>query len=164
MEALGDLERGFQLKLKGLECDSTSVLAHLLIAVSCWNQRRYDDVIVWANKARDRDPEHHFARELLGGAYRMLGDHERAGELLRVYDSPVKSDGALEPDIVMVDAVFAIHYAMAGDLDAAFKHLQRMIDARDHAAIHLAVGPQWDSLRPDPRFNECLVRMKLRSA
>jgi len=30
--------------------------------------------------------------------------------------------------------------------------------------IHLAVAPQWDSLRADPRFNECLVRMKLRSA
>jgi tetratricopeptide (TPR) repeat protein len=162
MEALGDLERGFHLKLKGLECDSTLVLAHLLIAVSCWNRRRYDDVIVWANKARDRDPQHHFARELLGGAYRMLGDLERAGELLRVYANPVKSDGALEPDIVNQDFVFAIHYAMAGDLDAAFKHLQRMIDARDHAVIHLAVGPQWDSLRADPRFNQCLARMKLR--
>ena len=65
MEALGDLERGFQLKLQGLECDSTSALAHVLIAVSFWNQRRYDDVIVWANKALDRDPQHPFARELL---------------------------------------------------------------------------------------------------
>ena len=33
MEALGDLERGFQLKLQGLECDSTSALAHVQIAV-----------------------------------------------------------------------------------------------------------------------------------
>ena len=30
MEALGDLERGFHLKLQGLECDSTSALAHVL--------------------------------------------------------------------------------------------------------------------------------------
>ena len=58
----------FSLKLQGLECDSTSALAHVLIAVSFWNQRRYDDVIVWANKALDRDPQHLFARELLGGA------------------------------------------------------------------------------------------------
>ena len=36
----------------------TSALAHLPIAVSFWNQRRYDDVIVWANKALDRDPQH----------------------------------------------------------------------------------------------------------
>ena len=101
MEALGDLERGFHLKLQGLECDSTSVLAHLLIAVSCWNQRRYDDVIVWANKALDRDPQHPFARECLGGAYWKMGDLERAGELLRVgaNSSPLKSDGTAQPEL-----------------------------------------------------------------
>ena len=80
MEALGDLERGFQLKLQGLECDSTSTLAHVQIAVSFWYQRRYDDVIVWANKALDRDPQHLFARELLAGAYWKMGDLERCRE------------------------------------------------------------------------------------
>ena len=55
MEALGELPRGFDLKLKGLECDSTSALAHVLIAVSFWNQRQYDDVIVWVEQgARSR--------------------------------------------------------------------------------------------------------------
>ena len=48
MEALGDLPRGLELKLQGLECDSTSALAHVIIGVSFWNQRRYDDVIVWS--------------------------------------------------------------------------------------------------------------------
>ena len=78
MEALGDLERGFQLKRQGLERDSTSALAHVLIAVSFWNQRRYDDVIVWVNKALDRNPQHLFASELLGGAYWKKGDLGRA--------------------------------------------------------------------------------------
>jgi len=82
MEALGDLERGLQLKLQGLECDSTSALAHVAISGSFWNQRQYDDVIVWANKALDRDPQHNFAREVLGGAYWKMGDLARAGELL----------------------------------------------------------------------------------
>jgi len=161
MEALGDLERGFHLKLQGLECDSTSVLAHLLIAVSCWNQRRYDDVIVWANKALDRDPQHPFAREAVAGAYWKLGDRERAGELLHV--GPKLSPVA-QPDISIGEWPLVIHYAEAGDLDAAFEHLQRLIDARDPALIHLAVAPQWDSLRSDLRFNECLARMKLRPA
>ena len=164
MEALGDLERGFHLKLQGLECDSTSVLAHLLIAVSCWNQRRYDDVIVWANKALDRDPQHPFAREALGGAYWKMGDLERAGELLRVDAnlSPVGSDGATQPDVSIGEFPLVVQYGEAGDLDAAFEILQRLIDARDPVLVHLAVAPQWDSLRADPRFNECLARMKLR--
>jgi hypothetical protein len=55
----------------------------------------------------------------------------------------------------------AVRFAQAGDLDSAFEQLQRLIDTRDPAMIHLAVAPQWDSLRADPRFNECLARMKL---
>jgi len=54
VEAFGELDRGLQLKLRGLECDQTSALAHVAVAVSFWNQRRYDDVIVWVNKTLDQ--------------------------------------------------------------------------------------------------------------
>jgi tetratricopeptide (TPR) repeat protein len=167
MEALGDLERGLHLKLQGLECDSTSALAHVWIGVSFWNQRRYDDVIVWANKALDRDPQHSFARELRSGAYWKMGDLERAGELLHSTAQPDLSKAhpslsTTQPDLSIGEWPLVIHYAEAGDLDAAFERLQRLIDARDPALVHLAVAPQWDSLRADPRFNECLARMKLR--
>jgi serine/threonine protein kinase/Tfp pilus assembly protein PilF len=155
MEALGDLERGFQLKLQGLECDSTSALAHVQIAASFWNQRRYDDVIAWANKALDRNPHHLIARQLLGAAHWKMGDLERAGKLL--------SD-CKQPDLGNEGLFLAVRFAQAGDLDSAFEQLQRLIDTRDPAMIHLAVAPQWDSLRADPRFNECLERMKLRPA
>jgi tetratricopeptide (TPR) repeat protein len=164
MENRGDLERGFQLKLQGLECDSTSALAHVWIAVSFWNQRRYDDVMVWANKALDRDPQHPFARELLAGAYWKMGDLERFREHLqrgREVARELLSDGTAQPEPNEFHRV--MQYAEAGDLDAAFEHLQRMLDAHDPALFDLAVGPQWDSLRADPRFNQCLVRMKLRS-
>ena len=84
-----------------------------------------------------------------------MGDLERAGKLL--------SD-CTQPDLGNEGLFLAVHFAQAGDLDSAFEHLQRLIDTRDPAMIHLAVAPQWDSLRADPRFNECLERMKLRSA
>jgi tetratricopeptide (TPR) repeat protein len=204
MEALGQLTRGFELKLQGLECDSTSALAHVLIAVSLWNQRRYDDVIVWVNKALDRDPRHLFARELLVGAYWKKGDFvrqivedlkraearglseparaalqemcaeilnvhehegvaaaynccvkhaERAGQLIFDGDSRQRGNNQFgEP----------VGYAEMGDLDKAFELLQCALDVRDPALVHLAVAPQWDSMRADPRFNQCLARMKLR--
>ena len=155
MEALGDLERGFRLKLQGLECDSTSALAHVQIAGSFWFQRRYDDVIVWANKALDRNPNHLAARQELAAAYWKMGDLERAHKLL--------ADCA-QLDLGNEGLFLAVNFAQAGDLDSAFEHLQRLIDTRDFAVIHLAVAPEWDSLRADPRFNQCLARMKLRSA
>jgi serine/threonine protein kinase len=205
MEALGNLDRGFQLKLQGLECDSTSALAHVLIAVSFWNQRRYDDVIVWVSKALDRDPRHLFARELLIGAYWKKGDFEhqieqdlkrveaRGGlsdeslaavnglcaEVLHVYKHEgiaaanrcvLKHIGSAWMTELMSDERGntmigpLVRSAEAGDLDTAFELLQRALDVRDPELVHLAVAPQWDSLRADPRFNQCLVRMKLRSA
>ena len=55
----------------------------------------------------------------------------------------------------------AVIHGDAGDLDAAFEHLDRALDARDPALVHLAVAPQWDSLRGDPRFSQRLARMRL---
>jgi len=217
MEALGQLTRGFELKLQGLECDSTSALAHVLIAVSLWNQRRYDDVIVWVNKALDRDPRHLLARELLVGAYSKKGDFVRqieqdlkrveargglsdeslaalrgiCAEVLHVYkhegisgahrylfkheqrlaelisrtnrEQGFSSDGAspFERGNTIIGPL--VRSAEAGDLDKAFERLQRALDVRDPGLVHLAVAPHWDSMRADPRFNECLARMKLRS-
>jgi len=163
MEALGDLERGFQLKLQGLECDSTSALAHTLIAHSFLLQRRYDDVIVWANKALDRNSQHPVALELLAGAYLKMGDLERASTYLRRAGEPLP-DGTAQPDFGLQELSWVAQCAEAGDLDAAFERVQRLIDARDQVLIYLAVAPHWDCLRADPRFNECLARMKLQPA
>jgi hypothetical protein len=55
-------------------------------------------------------------------------------------------------------AVFA---ADAGDLEAAFESLDHAIENRDPSLIHLAVAPQWDALRVDPRFAGRLSRMGL---
>jgi tetratricopeptide (TPR) repeat protein len=210
MEALGQLTRGFELKLKGLECDSTSALAHVLIASSLWNQRRYDDMIVWVNKALDRDPRHLFARELLVGAYWKKGDFKRqivedfkrveardlseevraalreiVAEILHAFDHE-GLDAAHRCILKHMSSAWVIELmskeggstiigrgntmigplarsAEAGDLDKAFELLQGALAVRDPGLVHLAVAPQWDRLRADPRFNQCLARMKLRA-
>jgi tetratricopeptide (TPR) repeat protein len=210
IEALGQLTRGFELKLQGLECDSTSALAHVLIASSLWNQRRYDDVIVWVNKALDRDPRHLFARELLVGAYWKKGDFKRqiVEDLKRVEARDLSEETRAALRVIVAEILHAFDHegldaahrcilkhmssawmtelmsdeggstiigrgntmigplarsAEAGDLDKAFELLQGALDVRDPGLVHLAVAPQWDRLRADPRFNQCLARMKLRS-
>jgi hypothetical protein len=60
-----------------------------------------------------------------------------------------------------VAVMLAMLYAEAGDLDAAFLNLDRAIDGRDPILVELAVGPQFDALRSDPRFDACLTRMRL---
>jgi hypothetical protein len=55
----------------------------------------------------------------------------------------------------------SIFYGAAGQIDAAFQQLDRALAVRDPALVYLAVGPQWDSLRGDPRFDDRLKEMDL---
>ena len=55
----------------------------------------------------------------------------------------------------------AVLYGAASRLDEAFECLDQAIAFRDPALVHLAVAPQWDSLRGDSRFDERLKAMRL---
>ena len=55
----------------------------------------------------------------------------------------------------------AVLNADAGDLDAAFDHLDHAMESRDPSLVHLGVAPQWDGLRTDPRFKDRLSQMRL---
>ena len=65
LEALGYLAEGLAAKQRVLERDPSSATVHLQIALSYWNQRRYDDMIAWATRSLDLDPQHLLAREYL---------------------------------------------------------------------------------------------------
>ncbi len=186
LEALGQLQRGLEMKQKALERDPFSPLVHLQISMSYWNQRRYDDSIEWANRALALDPHHLLAREHLAGAYWKKGDFDRQmAEMIKHAESyGVPSDAFADLEAAystggrqgVVQYVLqqasrqeqspphiqlAIYNGEAGNMDAAFHHLERAIESRDPCLAALAVAPQWDSLRADPRFNRCLARMGL---
>jgi tetratricopeptide (TPR) repeat protein len=58
----------------------------------------------------------------------------------------------------------AVLHGAVGNLDTAFEHLDRALDARDPALVHLAVAPQWDSLHADVRFEQRLAKIGLVAA
>ena len=186
LEALGRLQDGLELKLKALERDPFSPAVHLQVSLSYWTQRRYDDAIEWASKTLALDPDHLLAREHLAAAYWKKGDFDRhMAETIRHAESYGVSSELLEPlkaayaaggrigvvryalesassgSQVMPAMQLALLHGEAGDMDPAFEYLDRAIEARDPSLVHLAVAPQWDSLRADPRFARCLTRMGL---
>jgi DNA-binding winged helix-turn-helix (wHTH) protein/uncharacterized protein HemY len=70
----------------------------------------------------------------------------------------------LDFDVLLKMAFFrAVLYGDAGRLDEAFDYLDQAIAFRDPALVHLAVAPEWDSLRHDPRFAERLRSIALPS-
>src|SRR5215831_10906517 len=65
-------------------------------------------------------------------------------------------------DVLLKMAFFrAKIYGAAGRLDEAFDCLDQAIAHRDPALVHLAVAPDWDGLRDDPRFVDRLKKMAL---
>jgi DNA-binding winged helix-turn-helix (wHTH) protein len=74
------------------------------------------------------------------------------------------SNPQLDFDVLLKMAFFrAVLYGEAGRIDEAFDCLDQAIADRDPALVHLAVAPNWDSLRADPRFAERLRLMALPS-
>ena len=185
LEALGYLAEGLAAKQRVLERDPSSASVHLQIALSYWNQRRYDDMIAWASRSLTLDPDHLLAREYLAGAYLMQGDldrhmaesltHARAAgcapnaleDLRRIYDTRGRAgvvEFALRVNANGPPFHLALLHGEAGNLDEAFRHLDAAIARRDPALVHLAVAPQWDCLRRDERFGERLQAMGLAAA
>jgi DNA-binding winged helix-turn-helix (wHTH) protein len=184
LEALGELDRGLAAKQQALERSPFSALVHTQIALSYWNQRRYDEVIEWAEKSLALDPKHLLAREYIAAAFLKKGDLDRhmaenlahaeaygappelIAELRQVYARGGRRgivEHVLRTACTQPMAAFqlALLHAEAGRMDEAFAHLDRAIESRDPALVHLAVAPQWDDLRADPRFEERLVRIGL---
>ena len=58
----------------------------------------------------------------------------------------------------------AVVYGDAGRFNEAFNCLDQAIALHDPALVYLAVAPQWDSLRGDPRFTERLKQLALGAA
>ena len=185
LDALGRSMEALEMKLRAFECDPLSPLVHVQIALCYWNQRRYDDAIEWANKALALDPKHLLAREFLAGAYLKKDDIPRyVAEVIRHGECAGVAPESLEPlvnayaaggragaihslrqlssNLNAPAAAVALFAGMAGEPDTAFALLDRAILERDPILVELAVGPQWDSLRADPRFEQCVARMGLR--
>ena len=81
---------------------------------------------------------------------------------LRRYMADMAKDPRLEFDTMLKLANRqAALYGDGGRLDEAFECLDQAIASRDPAVVYLAVAPQWDSLRSDPRFSERLRRLAL---
>jgi DNA-binding winged helix-turn-helix (wHTH) protein len=185
LEALGYLDEGLAAKQRVLERDPSSATVHLQIALSYWNQRRYDDMIAWATRSLELDPHHLLAREYLAGAYLKKGDlvrhmaesltHAQAAgcpvelleDLRRAYDArgrPGVVEFALRVNANGPPVQLALLHGEIDNLDEAFRHLDAAISLRDPALVHLAVAPQWDCLRADGRFGERLQAMGLSGA
>lgn len=93
--------------------------------------------------------------EVLEPLKRAFAEGGRAGVVRFALDHAPKEDQGATA------LMMAILSGESSELDNAFAYLDTALRRRDPGVVYLAVGPQWDSLRSDPRFDLCLARMGL---
>ena len=177
-EAMAQIERAMEL-------DPLSVRTLSFYAADLVYVRRYDDAIAAARAALRLQPDALVARNALHQALVLKGMYDEALALDREQlagDSELAA--ALERGVVEAGyagaqrrlaeiwsarfgkpgGVRAIDLARrwrdAGNRDRAIEWLERAYEDRDGNMPYIG-GPQNDSLRPDPRFQDLLRRMNL---
>ena len=149
--------------------------------------RRYDEAIVQLKRTLVRDPNFSVTHSYLGWAYGTKGMYAEAiaeartalelnnsffikgylalwlgksgnrDEALKILTELKKaaSEGYVRP------STLAVVYIGLGDKEEALNQLEKEVSSRTFNAIYLAVLPDVDDLRSEPRFKAMLKRMNL---
>jgi TolB-like protein/Tfp pilus assembly protein PilF len=143
--------------------------------------RQYDEAFRLYEETRELDPSFRPAAYRLFVLYETLGHHaealqefERIGEIEPGEAAAIRealAGGATASYFAWllrfaIESGWPLSYVAwahseGGDRDAAFATLERAVVERDWYLIRLAVAPQWDPLRGDPRFDDLLARVGL---
>ena len=144
---------------RALDLDPRQLLAGEFLAAAYWKQGDIERFIA----------ENLRRAEVWGVAPEALAELKRSGAAMK---EAYATGGHAKLNRYMLDQMppsgddaasvrRAVLHAALGDLDAAFGHLDRALAARDPGLVHLAVAPQWDGLRADPRLADRLNKMGL---
>ncbi len=118
-------------------------------------EKMHEESIAAAQKMLNLLGEKISSRKLvLGVAHALAGNQEEASKIL---DEGI----ALSEKIYVAPFFIALIYALLNERDKAFEWLQKAYEERDHWLCHAKASPQFDNLRPDPRFKELLKKMGL---
>jgi DNA-binding winged helix-turn-helix (wHTH) protein len=152
---------------RALEIDPKHVLASQFIMHVYWRIGDVNKFAAWIVSQTSQAIEWGFPEERVAVMKQILA------EMLQVYATAGLSgvnrfwvdqitNPQLDFDVLLKMAFFRARlYGAAGRLDEAFDCLDQAIAQRDPALVHLAVAPDWDSLRDDRRFDDRLKKMGL---
>ena len=184
---MGQFEEGLRETRKAQEIDPLSRLINTTIGWQLYLAGQNDQAIEQLRKALDIDPKFAPARRLLEGVYAQMGRYKEAvaerEKMLSLYGgselvASVEEDfsksgyrGVLQSWVegltevskhghVSSYSIGEAHMRM-GEKEKAIKWLQQAYDEHDTELVSLAVEPEFNPIRSDPRFQEILKHMKL---
>jgi TolB-like protein/Flp pilus assembly protein TadD len=187
LACMGRLDEALVENRRALQLDPLSLIAHVCYVAVIWFLRDLDRCIDHCRSALDINPDYAGLRWMLANALQTKGCHEEAiRERQRIVDARPGSvmflaqlgvsyaaagmrsealhvldqlDELRGHKYVMPVWLAMIHTGLR-ERDEAFRWLDAALAERSSWLAYLNVHPDWDYLRPDPRFQELLDRMK----
>ncbi len=188
LSAMGRHDEALREIRKARETDPLSPILRVMEGYVLYYARRYEQSLESLRVAEKLEPDYPVLYSLLGKTYRALGrypdaleTYARAGaregsadeyvqaRALTLAESGRKDEarkllatgaGSGRKDAGAGLWSLAMLHAAFGERDEALAVLERACDLRDVYLPRLRVEPALDSLRPDPRFQELVRKMK----
>lgn len=146
-------ERAIEQLQRTIEFDSGFWLAYWDLGADELALGRYSEGITHLQKAVDSSGGSAGAVAMLGYAYGVAGQRQKAEQTLQQLRN-IARNGYVSP------AQFAIVEFGLGRVDQAFVRLQEAYDERSGILVSLKTDPLFDRWRSDPRFVDLLRRLK----
>ncbi len=144
-------DEAIEMAKKTIEMDPRSAFPHRWLARAYVMKSMYTDAIAELEKEVElggllRKPA------ILGYAYALAGNR---AEAQRILQERIQSEGK---------ASFTYHgialiYTALGEKDRAFQCLEKAFQEKETNILFLKTSPEWDLLRPDPRFDALVGRL-----
>jgi tetratricopeptide (TPR) repeat protein len=170
---------------RALELDPHNPLWQLNNGLALLSLGHDDDAMAMSQKRLETNPDFTLTRSFLWDVFHKKGMYEEAFSEARMFHAGRGDDEAAESlarghteggyqramhvAAEMMAARFTrryVHptaiarlYAYAGEKDRALEWLERAYQERDSQLMYLQWHVEWDSLRPDPRFENLFRRM-----
>jgi len=186
---IGQLDMAIAELRRAQELAPLSAIITLDVAQALYYQGRYDECLEMSMKARELDPDFPPPLFLPGQAYERKGMYAKA---ITECESVIERYGRQPQFLATLGVAYgawgkrreaegivneletswrrhyfspvniALVHTALGNKDRAFFWLAKGVEARDPQMIWLRIEPQFESLRPDPRFQELFKRMENR--
>ena len=144
--AAGRLDESAEAFRRALELAPRRIVSNALLALVLMDQGLPDEAVEPATK----EPDEFWRTWSLAMIYFSTGRVAESDQALRKL-----IDYHAEGNAYQIAEV----YSLRGDLDNAFRWLDRTIDERDPGATHAKVNPRFAPLRDDPRWPALLERI-----